>query len=60
MTKKRIWELDALRGLCILGMILFHLVYDMTTLGELKAREGETEFSHIPDWFAWQRQNVRR
>lgn len=35
MTKKRIWELDALRGLCILGMILFHLVYDMTTLHRL-------------------------
>ena len=27
--KQRIWELDALRGLCILGMIGVHLVFDM-------------------------------
>lgn len=31
----------------------------MTTLGELKADEGETEFSHIPDWYEWERKNVR-
>ena len=29
-------------------------------LGELKALEGETEFSHIPDWYEWERSNVRR
>jgi len=34
--------------------------YELTTLGRLRALEGETEFSHIPDWFAWQRQEVRR
>lgn len=32
MTKQRIWELDALRGVCILGMLVFHLLYDMTAL----------------------------
>lgn len=32
----------------------------MTTLGELKAEEGETEFSHIPDWYEWERNNVRK
>ena len=32
MIKKRIWELDALRGLCILGMLVFHLIYDITQL----------------------------
>ena len=26
---KRIWELDALRGICILGMVVFHLLYDL-------------------------------
>ena len=26
--------------------------------GYLEAVEGETEFDHIPDWFAWQRQQV--
>lgn len=33
--------------------------WHMTELGELKALEGETEFSHIPDWFKWERANVR-
>lgn len=28
--------------------------------GELSAMVGETEFSHIPDWFEWERANVRR
>lgn len=35
-------------------------VWDMTTLGELVAEDGETEFSHIPDWFKWERENVRK
>ena len=30
--KKRIWGLDALRGLCILGMIAVHLIFDITQL----------------------------
>ena len=34
--------------------------WEMTELGELRALEGETEFSHIPDWFEWERANVRR
>ena len=29
MRKERIWELDTVRGLCILGMIGVHLVYDL-------------------------------
>ena len=28
--------------------------------GYLKAVEGETEFDHIPDWFHWQRQQVKK
>lgn len=27
--KNRIWELDAIRGLCILGMVAVHLVFDL-------------------------------
>ena len=34
-------------------------VWDMDELGELHAREGKTEFSHIPDWYEWERANVR-
>ena len=30
---KRIWELDALRGICILGMVIVHLIYDLGSLG---------------------------
>lgn len=33
--------------------------YELTELGELLATEGETHFSHVPDWFDWQRQCVR-
>ena len=29
MRKVRIWELDALRGACILGMVAVHLVFDL-------------------------------
>ena len=48
-------------------------VYEMTELGEMKAVGGETEgesgsqrgepiteFSHIPDWYAWERDQVRK
>ncbi len=34
--------------------------WEMTELGELKALNGETEFSHIPDWYRWERENVRK
>ena len=30
-----------------------------TELGELSAESGETEFSHIPDWYEWERANVK-
>ncbi len=34
--------------------------WTMTELGELIADSGETEFSHIPDWYEWERANVRK
>lgn len=33
--------------------------WEMTNLGQLKATDGETEFSHIPNWFKWERACVR-
>ena len=30
--KKRVWELDAFRGLCVLGMVIVHFVYDLVEL----------------------------
>ena len=34
--------------------------YELTELGKLQALEGQTLFAHIPDWFDWQRQQVRK
>lgn len=34
--------------------------WEMDTLGQLKATEGETLFPHIPDWYAWERREVCR
>lgn len=33
--------------------------WTMGEYGELCADSGETEFTHIPDWYEWERQNVR-
>lgn len=33
--------------------------YELTQDGFMKAESGETEFPHIPDWYAWQRDCVR-
>jgi len=34
--------------------------WQMDELGQMQATEGETEFSHIPDWYAWERSQVRK
>ena len=34
--------------------------WELTELGFLRALEGQTEFEHVPDWYAWQRAGVRR
>ena len=35
-------------------------VWELTELGQLEATSGETEFPHIPDWYAWERNAVRQ
>ncbi len=35
-------------------------VYTLTEYGFLSAADGETEFDHIPDWYSWERDEVRR
>ena len=35
-------------------------VHELTTLGRMKAASGETKFAHIPDWYDWQRAEVRK
>lgn len=34
--KQRIWELDAIRGICILGMVLVHICFDLFLLDILQ------------------------
>lgn len=34
--------------------------WEMTEYGQLQAVDGETEFSHIPDWSNWERECVRK
>lgn len=34
--------------------------WEMDELGSLHATSGETEFTHIPDWYEWERANVRK
>ena len=34
--------------------------YELNTLGQLEAHTGETEFPHIPDWYTWERAQVRQ
>lgn len=47
MTDKRIWELDALRGVCILGMVAVHFLYDLRSLLPLPPWPL---FSFIQNW----------
>jgi len=35
-------------------------VYELTEEGFLRAKDGETKFSHVPDWFAWERECVKQ
>ena len=34
--------------------------YELTETGLLRALNRETIFDHVPDWYAWQRQQVRK
>ena len=34
--------------------------WEMDEFGQLRALEGATEYSHIPDWYTWERECVRR
>lgn len=34
--------------------------YELTEYGFLRAGDGATEFNHIPDWYRWERECVRK
>ncbi len=49
-VKARIWELDALRGLCILGMVIVHLLFDLVDVYALVS----WKYPAVVDFlFAW-------
>ena len=48
--KKRIWELDALRGLCILGMVVVHFIYDLVELYGLVKWDYPPLFTFVQQW----------
>lgn len=50
MSNTRIWELDALRGLCILGMVAVHGIYDATELYGLLNWTYPPIFLLLKDW----------
>ena len=35
-------------------------VYELTETGFLKALDGDAAFTHVPDWYAWERDQVRQ
>ena len=42
-SKSRIWELDALRGVCILCVIVVHFLFDLSFFGGFKLT--------LPAWY---------
>lgn len=48
--KKRIWELDAFRGLCLLGVLIVHLMYDLVYLYGLLDWQYPAWFTFIQTW----------
>ena len=50
MSKHRVWELDAFRGICILGMVFVHLMYDLADLYKIIDWEYPAWFSLMKNW----------
>jgi uncharacterized membrane protein len=48
--KHRIWELDAFRGLCVLGMVVVHFVYDLIDLYALVPWDYPGWFLFVMQW----------
>lgn len=50
MNRQRIWELDALRGLCILAVVAVHFLYDLIDLYALIDWEYPKWFELLKNW----------
>ena len=47
---KRIWDLDAFRGLCLIGVVIVHFVYDLVELYGIIDWKYPAWFSFIKQW----------
>ncbi len=48
--QKRIWELDALRGICLLGMVVIHFVYDLVELYGIIDWDYPPAYTFVQQW----------
>lgn len=48
--KKRIWELDVFRGICILGVIAVHFIYDLVELYGIIDWQYPPIFAFVKNW----------
>lgn len=48
--KQRIWELDAFRGICILGMLIVHFIYDVVEIYGLLSWDYPPAFLLLKQW----------
>lgn len=50
MEKQRIWELDAFRGLFVLGMVAVHLIYNLQSFFQLPVLAESRLYQFVSDW----------
>ena len=48
--KQRIWELDAFRGICIIGVVIVHYVFDLIDLYGLVSWDYPPSILFLMDW----------
>jgi uncharacterized membrane protein len=49
-VKRRIWELDAFRGICIIGVMIVHFVYDLVDLYKIIDWKYPEWFWFVKQW----------
>lgn len=48
--KKRIWELDAFRGICVIGMVMVHFIFDLSMLYRIVDWKIPAWFTFVQTW----------
>ena len=48
--KHRVWELDVFRGICIIGVVFVHMMYDLATLYKIIDWQYPAWFAFIKNW----------